>query len=374
MSAPQITTKIVSKSGIDWHRINIRVAATETPPPQEYAFAHFPEERGVYGMIIGPDGVRKSWLALQIAIGKAGGREIAGGLWPAPKPGRVVFFTGEDSPNAVWRRIKLITQNEADPSWIADLEESGQLTIVPLNAGSHGLTLICPGEETQFAQHSDVQTLIEVCKGAALIIVDPLADVVDASENDDVAARLLVQTLRSISRETGAALLIVHHQNKAAMTDGSKSNQTARGSSKIPAGCRWSVTLQPLSERETKEREVLDGTLWTKVHEGKAQYSARIESGEVALYHYPVTVDIHGKSAGGIPLARILPVKEEGDDAPKPSRTGRKRTSGAATRPHRGLGNVMGAGADEFDKRFADIPLPNSIPAAQEDGDDGVPF
>ena len=386
MSTPQIPqiTKRISAKSLDWHRVDIRVAVTETPPPRSYIVGHLPERRGIYGMLIGPDGSRKSWLALHIAIAVAAGREVAGGLWPAPERGRVVFFTGEDVAQEMWHRIHSVAQNEDDATWLADCDEN--LDIIPLADGADGLTLICPSDEKAgFAQHPDVAALIEYCKGARLIIIDPLADMVDASENDDVAARLLVQTLRSISRETGAGVLVAHHQNKAAMGAGEKHNQTSRGSSKIPAGARWSVTLQPLSDKEAKDREIFDQHFWTKVHEGKSSYSARTCSDNIALYHYPETTDATGKTVGGVPLARLLPVKEEPEaadgDVPKVSRAARKyrdkeqQSSGQPPRPLRGRANAMGVGADEFDARFADVPPTDPAPFIKNaESDDDCPF
>lgn len=371
MSAPQITQKISAKS-VDWRRVDIRVAATQTPPPRTYIVGHLPEQRGIYGMLIGPDGSRKSWMALHLAIAVASGRPVAGGLWPAPARGRVVFFTGEDVSREIWNRVYSIAQNEDDPTWLAECDKN--LDIIPLADGADGLTLICPSDEKAgYAQHPNVAALIEYCKGARLIIIDPLSDMIDASENDDVAARLLVQVLRSISRETGAGVIVVHHQNKAAMLDGGKSNQTARGSSKVPCGARWSVTLQPLSDKEAKERDVFDQEFWTKIYEGKTSYRPPVRGGELALYHYPQTTDPHGKTVGGVPLARILPVKEETE-----------------AKPRRGLANIMGPGAKEFDKRlkkakgaasdtasdidarFADAPPidPTSVPTDTREIDD----
>jgi hypothetical protein len=376
MSAPQTPnptsiTKSLGAKGRDWQKLDIRRAATETPPPREFIFASMPARKGMYAMMIGPDGSRKSWLALQVAVGIATGTQIAGGLWPAPKKGKVVYFTSEDGADELWQRVHAISRGQP-PEFIDDLDEN--LIIVPLSEGHDGLTLVCQTKDGSYGQHESVSTLIDISRGARLIMIDPLADALDAPESDDQAAKMLVQTLRSVSRETRAGVLVVHHQNKAAMGGGERHNQTSRGHSKIPSGCRWSVTIQPVSDQEAKQREMMDAPYWTKIYEGKASYAARaIGSSDIGLYHYPETADEHGKTVGGVPLVRLLPVKEgaAGDDAPKP-RTGRKRTNGdvsATTRPRRGLANVAGAGADEFDARFADAPLPN-IPTTQEDDDD----
>ncbi|OYV72508.1 MAG: hypothetical protein B7Z70_14740, partial [Acidithiobacillus ferrivorans] len=80
---------------ISWKRVNIGFCARHNPPPRRFAIGKLPvpEETGVYGLLLGPDGTRKSWLALHIAMAKAGGQPVAGGLWPDPEPGRVVYVT-----------------------------------------------------------------------------------------------------------------------------------------------------------------------------------------------------------------------------------------------------------------------------------------
>ena len=296
-----------------WRRLNIATAIGSAPPPRRYIVGHLPEEPGTFGMLIGSDGSRKSWLALQIAVAVAGGRSVAGGLWPEADPGRVVYFSSEDSANELWRRLHAIGRLEG-MEWVAGLEKN--LDVIPLSAGTKGLTLACPSVGgNRFIEDPSVEGLIAFCADARLIIIDPLADAVEASENDDVAASVTVSALRRISRETGAGVLVVHHQTKTAMAGGDNGNQTARGSSKIPAAARWSVTLQPLADKEAAKRGIPDHERWTVVHEGKASYWAR--EPDAALYHWPEMVDDQGKTTDGVPLARELPSKGSNQSKPR---------------------------------------------------------
>ena len=173
-------------------------------------------------MLVGPDGARKSWLALLMAIAVASGRPVAGGLWPAPASGRVVFATAEDSQNELWRRVQTIYKTPGF-EYVADLDD--RLDIIPLTSTKDGLTLVTQ-ENRQAIGHDQVSGFIEHARGSRLIILDPLSDLLDADENDGRAAKLLVGTLRKISSKTGAAVLVVHHQNKAAMLGGETHNQS----------------------------------------------------------------------------------------------------------------------------------------------------
>ena len=42
------------------HRLDISKATMNKPPSQKYIVGHLPDEPGNYGLIIGPDGMRKS--------------------------------------------------------------------------------------------------------------------------------------------------------------------------------------------------------------------------------------------------------------------------------------------------------------------------
>ena len=280
----------------NWEKINIALAATKTPPTQKFIIGNLPAEDGIYGLLIGPDGSRKSWLALHLAIAKATGKQVAGGIWGAPETaGRVVYITTEDSANVLWRRIFAIAQQPGNES----IKNLDNLDILPLNE----VTLVSQTPEgPQFQE--DLSGLIEYAKGAKLIILDPLADLADAEESDDRAARLLVQALRKISNETGAGVIAVHHQNKNAMLNGGISHQTGRGSSRLGAGCRWAVVLQPLDKSAGEKNGIDDDdrSRWTLIHESKSSYTNSGE--EKSMYHYQDWMDNDGTTIPGIPLFR----------------------------------------------------------------------
>ncbi len=120
-------------------RLDLREAATVPPPPEEFVFADFPFDVGLYGMLIGPDGARKSWVALHIAIGVAAGLSIAGGLWPAPHSGRVVYYAGEDPRRQLRNRYWAIAHQPGYEN-ISDLDD--RLDVVPVLDMPEGIALL----------------------------------------------------------------------------------------------------------------------------------------------------------------------------------------------------------------------------------------
>ncbi|EQD41165.1 DNA helicase, partial [mine drainage metagenome] len=158
------------------------------PAKQSFIVGHLPDEPGSYGLIIGPDGVRKSWLALYIAIAVAGGQPVAEGptgynLWSAPSQGRVVYITSEDSAAVMHRRVWNIAQM-LGYEFVESLDE--YLDILPTYSG---LTLLSTEKDGSIAQTSEFKELVEYARGSRLIIIDPLADVFDLDENGNREGR-----------------------------------------------------------------------------------------------------------------------------------------------------------------------------------------
>lgn len=293
------------------YRVDISRAAKIKPPVQKFIVGHLPDEPGSYGLIIGPDGVRKSWLALLIAFSVAARQAVAKGLdgsslWPAPEQGRVVYITSEDSPDVLWRRVWNISQMPGY-SWVPDMDKN--LDILPVFSS---MTLLSTLQDGSIVQTPEFSELIEYTKGARLIILDPLADLFDLDENGNREGRAIVQALRQLSLRTGAGVLGIHHQNKASMLSGEKNHQSGRGSSKFGAGCRWAVVLQPLSQSlgtEKAEKIGIGGEEaknWTNIHESKASYCD--EAAGDKWFHKVAVVDDDGRlTVASAPLSARLP-------------------------------------------------------------------
>lgn len=69
------------------------------------------------GSVVAPGATGKSQLALDVAASLALGRPVAGGLFPACQPGKVVFLAGEESDRLLAERIRglLRLDEQGDP-------------------------------------------------------------------------------------------------------------------------------------------------------------------------------------------------------------------------------------------------------------------
>lgn len=290
------------------NRVNIAQAVATPPPPQKYIVGHLPDEPGAYGLIIGPDGSRKSWLAVHIALSVACGRPVAQGvdgsvIWTAPEPGRVVYLSSEDSGNVLSRRVWSLSCLPGH-EWVESAEEN--LDLIPTYSGLAILSVDGDGKPVPTPEYKD---LVEYATGARLIILDPLSDLLDIAESDDRAARGAVQILRDLSIRTGAGVLGIHHQNKVGMMNGEKHHQSGRGSSRFGAGCRWAVVLQPMPQEKAALHGIEKVKDWTGIHEGKASYCEEA-AGDLWFHRYVID-DGEGNILASAPASALIPEEQE---------------------------------------------------------------
>lgn len=191
---------------------------------------------GALGLLVGIGGTGKSFLALETATSLSVGRAIAGGLFPASPPGRVVYLAGEESDRLLAERLRgtldLAGRSQLDPK---------NLILLPL--AGQDCRLVSQGAPTDL-----LSELKERAQGARLIIIDPIRRFHDGDENDSSAMTRLVVVLESLAKHTGAAVLALHHANRASASDGG-SQHASRGSTALVDGARWQLNLSVMDEK-----------------------------------------------------------------------------------------------------------------------------
>jgi hypothetical protein len=84
--------------------------------------------------------------------------------------------------------------------------------------------------------------------GASVLVVDPLAELHNAEENDNTAMRAVVAAFRQFAREAGIAVVILHHHRKGQADPGAA--DAIRGAGSITAAVRVALTLSTMSQQE----------------------------------------------------------------------------------------------------------------------------
>jgi len=266
-------------------RLNIEHILTTSPPLQDHVLPGL--LAGTAGMIVGPGGVGKTMLELQIALAIAAGESICGGLFKndatdafmVHKPGKVVLVTAEESLEVIWHRLHAIVSTLArntrlrcdhkTPSDMLVLWKEN-LHIFPMSGMPPVQLMDCAFERTNaFAQ------LATACEGARLVILDPIRQLHQCDENDSCAMTAMVQTFQMLAKRTGASVVGAHHTNRASANLGLGDTAGAsRGSTALTDGVRWQMNLSNLTKDIAKQRGVPDGdrSRYMMVDIAKANY------------------------------------------------------------------------------------------------------
>ncbi|GAB0113342.1 AAA family ATPase [Acidisoma sp. C75] len=196
-------------------------------------------EIGQVGLLLGAPGRGKSLYTIGAAVSVATGAEFAGVKPPKPFP--VLVISPEDSRRYVSRRIiaaavakgadrSLLDQNlkvvKCDPPFrlfrkVSEHQGGGEISIIATKKGKNLLACI---KET----------------GARFVVIDPLIEVHNASENENGQMHGVMSELRALAIGGQCAILGVHH---VAKLDGKVSLASSRGAGAITAAARYVMAV-----------------------------------------------------------------------------------------------------------------------------------
>ena len=305
---------------------DLKKMMTETPPLLDFVFGGL--LKGTVGVLYGQGAVGKTFLLLQAGVMITAGVEMLG--LSAPKAtGRVVHISREDPEEVLHNRVHAIAQR---------LNHSERVRV------AEGLDI-----RIGIGRHLDVQSksgraaIGAVCRDARLCVIDTLSRSHGADENSNPEMISVLNDFEAIARDTGCAIILAHHVSKAGR-DG-EGTVSGRGASGIGDNARWGASITKMSLKQAQELTDPDGPggAGEAIGDNRDLY-ALLDVGVKPNY----VAGTHGgqwlrREKGGVLVpANLLPFKK--DEAPKTQGVGGVR---------RGLSNILGPGADEFDKREA---------------------
>lgn len=165
------------------------------------------------GFLVGDGGSYKSTTALHMALAVAGGYKVFGRFDTGA--GAPVFIVSEEDPASVLQnRIEAMLRGHG---W------NRERTLPNVHYFAlEGAKLTDPAWKAHL--RSEVERL-----APALVVLDPLAELVDGDENSNTEMRAVIQAARYICRPSGAAPMFVHHAGKAG--EGKRKIDRIRGAS-----------------------------------------------------------------------------------------------------------------------------------------------
>jgi hypothetical protein len=168
------------------------------------------------GVVGGSPKSGKTWLALEIAVSVASGTPCLG-AFSVRAPGPVLLYAAEDSAAAVRARLKTLARVHA-----LDFEHLDVRVIT-----ADALRLDRPDDQDRLAA-------TVAAHRPALLVLDPLVRVHAIDENVAGQVAALLAYLRSLQRQTGAAIALIHHVRKN-VSPASGAGYSLRGSSDLYA-------------------------------------------------------------------------------------------------------------------------------------------
>lgn len=215
-------------------------------------------------MLAGPGGVAKSTYSLMIGVAVVAGRDDICGF-KVPKRTAVAIWNQEDDLEEMQRRLAAIMQ-AFDVSW-TDLQDENGNPMLFLNSGvENPLMLALRTTEGAIRPSKGAVQLAKDAKAhnIGLLILDPLIEMHEAVENDNVQMRSVLSIVREIAVRADCAALIPTHTKKppVASSDGFAGEMdAARGASSQSGVIRVGATLFSASPKDAKTWNMSGGHL-----------------------------------------------------------------------------------------------------------------
>ena len=190
------------------------------------------------GVFASPGGLGKSMWSLELAMGVA-----------APAADEHLLRLG------ITKQGGVVVLNAEDPLDVLQLRVHGIGARLPVDVrrevAANLKIMGLMGCGCNVGNPKWVDGIIRIGAGARLIILDTLSRWHASDENDNSEMAAVIAIFERIARETGAAIVYLHHTSKGATLNGQGSSQQAtRGASSIVDNARWQGYLERLSEAE----------------------------------------------------------------------------------------------------------------------------
>lgn len=200
-------------------------------------------EKGGCLLIVGPTGIGKSMLTLNIAL-NLGSMPANGRLWDTfeiPKNLKTLIIQSEN--NSFYTKARLKLMMDGNP----DYQKAMKRVIFPDIHDNCRVT-----GDLRDPEFKDMIVDLMFKTGARLLIIDPFISFLHVNENENVAVHNVLESLREICDITRSACILIHHEGKKSSDD----VNSARGASSIPAWASYALNLKSVDKDGKKLIEV----------------------------------------------------------------------------------------------------------------------
>lgn len=241
-------------------RVDVTKCFSTAPPKLDFVLPGL--LAGTVGGLISPGGFGKSMLTMQIALDVATGSGMSG--LPIHGRGPVLLLAGEDPVDAIHTRLN------AMGAFLSPEHREAAATSLHVES--------CIGEGVDLSIDPDLRAIERESIGKRLVVIDTLTRFHSLDENKAADAKYIMGRMEGVAKRTGAAILFLHHVNKAAALGGMADlQQAARGSSVFVDNARWLSFLAGMSPDEADNFGVdqSDRQQWLRFNISKQNYGKR---------------------------------------------------------------------------------------------------
>lgn len=214
------------------------------------------------GVLVAAGSTGKSFYAIQTCMSIAAGRDLFG-LFDGAEitAGPVAYVALEDPLDVFWSRIHGIgnylrgEHTEDEFKAISRSMENVKLH----SLYGRGYRPMDADDLTASAHFR--QTIAEVKEqGARLVVIDTYSRFLAGhSEQDNAVASTIVAILEQLCQEVNAAVLVIHHTNKASQFGGAQGEQgAARGASALTDNARYQMNMWTMPQDDAERYGVPD--------------------------------------------------------------------------------------------------------------------
>lgn len=222
------------------NQLNLRYCAENKPAELDFVAPGFLS--GTVGCIAAAGSTGKSFYALEMAAGVCSGDADRSLLNLGIKHhGRTVILNAEDPATILHQRFHDLC------SYLSS--EAREVLYEQLSIE----VLMGVRPRTDIMSDEWLDTVCKAADGARLVIFDTLTRWHSVQENDNAAMSQVISRFEAICRQTGAAVLFLHHVSKGMAVEGRQDEQQAtRGAAAITDNCRWQGWMQTMSKQEAE--------------------------------------------------------------------------------------------------------------------------
>jgi hypothetical protein len=227
-------------------------------------------------VLAGSGGGGKTSLAIGWALSLASGKPVMGER--VGRPRRVLIWS-EDPPEELAKRVDAAMQIHGLTR--ADIED--RLIVVSIDELKITIARFSQELREVIAVDVDVLKQIIVANRLDVVMLDPIAELHELEENDNVQMAKLMGMVRSVARETKAAILLLHHASKASVDAGKSRAATAtRGAGAIVNSARVSMVLNEMTAKDAEDLGIPEGErpLYGELTRPKANMGPRSFGGD----------------------------------------------------------------------------------------------